>query len=168
MCLLFALHITGQEAPDEDSSDSEAEDQGTLSQDTKLQDSQSQQGSASHRPRSSSGRAVATWSADSSSDDSRRWSDQLSLDEKEGFIFVNYSEGQAKGYPQAPANHPRPNPGELRHYSKLKPGGERLFSLVPRKESVLLVMCCSRSLTASILKAAILKDASRLSRHVET
>uniref|UniRef100_A0A670KCI7 WD repeat and FYVE domain containing 3 n=1 Tax=Podarcis muralis TaxID=64176 RepID=A0A670KCI7_PODMU len=111
----------GEEAPDEDSSDSEAEDQG-LGQDPKLQESRSQPGSASHRPRSSSARAAAAWSADSSSDDSRRWSDQLSLDEKDGFIFVNYSEGQAKVHPQVQANHPHPNPGELRHYSKLKPG----------------------------------------------
>ncbi|XP_062992252.1 WD repeat and FYVE domain-containing protein 3 isoform X3 [Elgaria multicarinata webbii] len=111
----------GQEAPDEDSSDSEAEDQG-LSQDTKLQESRSQHGSTSHRPRSASSRATAAWSADSSSDDSRRWSDQLSLDEKDGFIFVNYSDGQTKGYPHAQANHPHPNQGELRHYSKLKPG----------------------------------------------
>ncbi|XP_015271110.1 PREDICTED: WD repeat and FYVE domain-containing protein 3 [Gekko japonicus] len=108
----------GQEAQDEESSDSEAEDQG-LSQDTKLLEGQNQLGSASHRPRAASSRAAAAWAADSSSDDSRRWSDQLSLDEKDGFIFVNYSDGQAKGYPHPQANHPHPNQG---HYSKLKPG----------------------------------------------
>lgn len=117
------MSIVGQEAQDEDSSDSEAEDQG-LGQDMKLQENRSQHSSASHRPRSASNRAAAAWSADSSSDDSRRWSDQLSLDEKDGFIFVNYSEGQAKGYPQVQANHPHPSQGELRHYSKLKPGME--------------------------------------------
>lgn len=34
---------------------------------------------------------------DSGSDDSHRWSDSLSIDEKDGFVFVNYSEGQHKG-----------------------------------------------------------------------
>lgn len=122
MCVLHCLvYIVGQEAQDEDSSDSEAEDQG-LGQDVKQQENRSHQSSTSHRPRSASNRATAAWSADSSSDDSRRWSDQLSLDEKDGFIFVNYSEGQTKGYPQPPANHLHPNQGELRHYSKLKPG----------------------------------------------
>lgn len=44
---------------------------------------------------------------DSSSDDSHRWSDTLSVDEKDGFVFVNYSEGQAK------VPHPHPcNPGQ--------------------------------------------------------
>lgn len=87
-----------------------------------MQESQSQPSSTSHRPRSSSARAAAAWSADSSSDDSRRWSDQLSLDEKDGFIFVNYSEGQAKMHPHAQVNHPHPSYAEARHYSKLKPG----------------------------------------------
>ncbi|XP_025070807.1 WD repeat and FYVE domain-containing protein 3 isoform X7 [Alligator sinensis] len=112
----------GQEAQEEDSSDSEADDQ-CVSQDSKPQESQSQPSSTSQRPRSSSGRAAAAaWSADSGSDDSRRWSDQLSLDEKDGFIFVNYSEGQAKVHPHAQVNHPHPNYIEVRHYSKLKPG----------------------------------------------
>lgn len=111
----------GQEAHEEDSSDSEADDP-CIGQDTKLQESQSQPSSTSHRPRSSSARAAAVWSADSGSDDSRRWSDQLSLDEKDGFIFVNYSEGQAKMHPHAQVNHPHPSYAEARHYSKLKPG----------------------------------------------
>jgi len=112
---------SGQEAHEEDSSDSEADDP-CIGQDTKLQESQSQPSSTSHRPRSSSNRAAAAWSADSGSDDSRRWSDQLSLDEKDGFIFVNYSEGQAKMHPHAQVNHPHPSYVETRHYSKLKPG----------------------------------------------
>lgn len=111
----------GREAHEEDSSDSEGED-ACVGQDTKLQESQSQPSSTSHRPRSSSNRAAAAWSADSSSDDSRRWSDQLSLDEKDGFIFVNYSEGQAKMHPHLQVNHPHPSYAEARHYSKLKPG----------------------------------------------
>lgn len=54
-----------------------------------------------------SARAGASWSMDSSSDDSHRWSDTLSVDEKDGFVFVNYSEGQAK------VPHPHPsNPGQ--------------------------------------------------------
>lgn len=114
----LVLYKIGQEAQDEDSSDSEADDQ-CISQDTKPQESQSQPNSTSHRPVPSSSRAAA-WSADSGSDDSRRWSDQLSLDEKDGFIFVNYSEGQTKVHPHAQVNHP--NHVEVRHYSKLKPG----------------------------------------------
>ncbi|XP_015131950.1 WD repeat and FYVE domain-containing protein 3 isoform X1 [Gallus gallus] len=111
----------GQEAHEEDSSDSDADDP-CIGQDAKLQESQSQPGSTSHRPRSASNRVAAAWSADSGSDDSRRWSDQLSLDEKDGFIFVNYSEGQAKIHPHAQVNHLHPSCAEARHYSKLKPG----------------------------------------------
>lgn len=120
-CPLSCCMNPGQEAHEEDSSDSEADDP-CVGQDTKLQESQSQPSSTSHRPRSSSNRAVAAWLADSGSDDSRRWSDQLSLDEKDGFIFVNYSEGQAKMHPHAQVNHPHPSYAEARHYSKLKPG----------------------------------------------
>lgn len=115
---------SGQEAHEEDSSDSDADDP-CIGQDVKLQESQSQPGSTSHRPRSASNRVAAAWSADSGSDDSRRWSDQLSLDEKDGFIFVNYSEGQAKIHPHAQVNHLHPSYAEARHYSKLKPGKRR-------------------------------------------
>ncbi|KAF0034333.1 hypothetical protein F2P81_014399 [Scophthalmus maximus] len=45
---------------------------------------------------------------DSGSDDSHRWSDTLSIDEKDGFVFVNYSEGQTKGH--HPHAHPHPHP----------------------------------------------------------
>lgn len=70
------------------------------SQDPK--DTPSQPSSTSHRPPAASCRATATWYNDSGSDDSRRWSDQLSLDEKDGFIFVNYSEGQSRPHLQTP------------------------------------------------------------------
>lgn len=118
---IFAFQTEGQEGPDEDSSDSEAEDQAPA-QDAKLPESQPQQAPAGHRPRSSSTRASAAWSVETSSEDTRRWSDHLSLDEKDGFIFVNYSDGQTKGYSHAPTNHSNANQGELRHYSKLKAG----------------------------------------------
>ncbi|XP_044537547.1 WD repeat and FYVE domain-containing protein 3 [Gracilinanus agilis] len=109
----------GQEGQDEDSSDSEAEEPSVI-QDPK--ETPSQPGSMSHRPRAASCRAAAVWSTDSGSDDSRRWSDQLSLDEKDGFIFVNYSEGQPRVHLQGPLNHPHPYPVDVRHYNSLKPG----------------------------------------------
>ncbi|CAO2639174.1 WD repeat and FYVE domain-containing protein 3 [Lemmus lemmus] len=111
----------GQQAQDEDSSDSETEEP-SISQEPK--ETASQPSSTSHRPRAASCRATATWCTDSSSDDSRRWSDQLSLDEKDGFIFVNYSEGQTRAHLQGPLTHahPNPNPIEARNYSRLKPG----------------------------------------------
>ncbi|XP_057628653.1 WD repeat and FYVE domain-containing protein 3 isoform X3 [Chionomys nivalis] len=109
----------GQQAQDEDSTDSETEEP-SISQEPK--EAASQPSSTSHRPRAASCRATATWCTDSSSDDSRRWSDQLSLDEKDGFIFVNYSEGQTRAHLQGPLTHAHPNPIEARNYSRLKPG----------------------------------------------
>lgn len=53
-----------------------------------------------------SGRAAASWSMDSGSDDSHRWSDTLSIDEKDGFVFVNYSEGLNRSH----MAHPGPAP----------------------------------------------------------
>nr|XP_021502645.1 WD repeat and FYVE domain-containing protein 3 [Meriones unguiculatus] len=117
--LICPMPSPGQQAQDEDSSDSEAEE-ASVSQDPK--DVPSQPGSTSHRPRAASCRATATWCNDSGSDDSRRWSDQLSLDEKDGFIFVNYSEGQTRAHLQGPLVHAHPNPTEARNYSRLKPG----------------------------------------------
>lgn len=121
MCLFLIppMLLPGQEPQDEDSSDSEAEE-ASVTQEPK--EVPSQPSSTSHRPRAASCRATATWCTDSSSDDSRRWSDQLSLDEKDGFIFVNYSEGQTRAHLQAPLNHPHPSPMEARSYSRLKPG----------------------------------------------
>uniref|UniRef100_A0A803TVV1 WD repeat and FYVE domain containing 3 n=1 Tax=Anolis carolinensis TaxID=28377 RepID=A0A803TVV1_ANOCA len=153
----------GQEVPDEESSDSEAEDPG-LSQEAKLPDSRVQPSISNPRPRSSSSRAAAAWSADSSSDDSRRWSDQLSLDEKDGFIFVNYSEGQAKGYPHTQANHPHPNPGEVRHFSKLKPGYRWERQLVFRSKLTMHTAFDRKDNThpAEITALGISKDHSRI------
>ncbi|KAH0615816.1 hypothetical protein JD844_026359 [Phrynosoma platyrhinos] len=153
----------GQEVPDEESSDSEAEDPG-LSQETKLQDSRIQPSSSNPRPRSSSSRAAAAWSADSSSDDSRRWSDQLSLDEKDGFIFVNYSDGQTKGYPHTQTNHPHPNQGEVRHFSKLKPGYRWERQLVFRSKLTMHTAFDRKDNThpAEITALGISKDHSRI------
>lgn len=115
----FLMLYPGQQAQDEDSTDSETEEP-SMSQEPK--ETASQPSSTSHRPRAASCRATATWCTDSSSDDSRRWSDQLSLDEKDGFIFVNYSEGQTRAHLQGPLTHAHPNPIEARNYSRLKPG----------------------------------------------
>lgn len=129
--LILPMLYPGQQAQDEDSSDSEAEEP-SVSQDPKDTPS-----STSHRPRAASCRATATWCTDSGSDDSRRWSDQLSLDEKDGFIFVNYSEGQARAHPQG--SHSHPNPTEARSYSRLKPGNLMFAVFPPARE------CCDRS-----------------------
>lgn len=121
VCVCFVIlpmPHPGPEAQDEDSSDSDADEQST-SQDPK---DAPRQPSGSHAPRAASCRAAAVWCTDSASDDSRRWSDQLSLDEKDGFIFVNYSEGQTRAHLQGPLNHPQPSPMEVRNYSRLKPG----------------------------------------------
>ncbi|XP_072261545.1 WD repeat and FYVE domain-containing protein 3 isoform X2 [Pyxicephalus adspersus] len=111
----------GHEAQDDDSSDSDVEDQSS-SQDTASKDSQTHPSNVVHRTRASSARAgLAAWSGDSGSDDSRRWSDQLSLDEKDGFIVVNYSEGHSKQFPQAQSSG-QASQQEVRHYNKLKTG----------------------------------------------
>ncbi|XP_035234406.1 WD repeat and FYVE domain-containing protein 3 isoform X2 [Anguilla anguilla] len=109
--------IEGREAHDEDSSESDGEEQSALQE--------AEPGPAHGRasrpdrdrgPKGSAGRPGAAWSADSGSDDSRRWSDSLSLDEKDGFVFVNYSERQARAAP------PHPPAVEARPYSQLRPG----------------------------------------------
>lgn len=70
---------------------------------------------------------------DSSSDDSHRWSDTLSIDEKDGFVFVNYSEGQTK-VPHPHLAHPgqssvpqplQTNVMEARTYNQLRAGGHQ-------------------------------------------
>lgn len=81
-------------------------------------------------PSGQSGRAGASWSMDSGSDDSHRWSDTLSIDEKDGFVFVNYSEGQTKGphphlAPQAQSSGPHSLHSasvEARTYNQLRAG----------------------------------------------
>uniref|UniRef100_A0A3B3VSD3 FYVE-type domain-containing protein n=1 Tax=Poecilia latipinna TaxID=48699 RepID=A0A3B3VSD3_9TELE len=90
---------------DDDSSESEGEEPAAPRNPSTGGGSGSQPGSAVHRPRGPSSRAGASWSMDSGSDDSHRWSDTLSIDEKDGFVFVNYSEGQTKG-PLPPSAHP--------------------------------------------------------------
>ncbi|XP_024909182.1 WD repeat and FYVE domain-containing protein 3 isoform X1 [Cynoglossus semilaevis] len=95
---------------DDDSSESDV-DEPSLTQETKETGNPStgggsQPGSATHRPRGPSGRAAASWSMDSGSDDSHRWSDTLSIDEKDGFVFVNYSEGLNRSH----MAHPGPAP----------------------------------------------------------
>uniref|UniRef100_A0A673H4N5 WD repeat and FYVE domain-containing protein 3-like n=1 Tax=Sinocyclocheilus rhinocerous TaxID=307959 RepID=A0A673H4N5_9TELE len=93
----------GRDAPEDDSSESEGEE-ANLSQDSKPRTSNSQPSSTVHRPKPRTG---ASWSVDSGSDDSRRWSDTLSIDEKDGFVFVNYSEGQIRpGIPSQPHLQP--------------------------------------------------------------
>ncbi|KAG8134353.1 hypothetical protein E2320_007466, partial [Naja naja] len=149
--------------PPIDSSDSEAEDQAPA-QDTKLPESQPQQVPAGHRPRSSSARAAAAWSVETSSEDTRRWSDHLSLDEKDGFIFVNYSDGQSKGHSHAPTNHSNANQGELRHYSKLKPGYRWERQLVFRSKLTMHTAFDRKDNAhpAEITALAISKDHSRI------
>lgn len=149
----------GQQAQDEDSSDSEAEEP-SVSQDPK--DTPSQPSSTSHRPRAASCRATATWCTDSGSDDSRRWSDQLSLDEKDGFIFVNYSEGQARAHPQG--SHSHPNPTEARSYSRLKPGYRWERQLVFRSKLTMHTAFDRKDNThpAEVTALGVSKDHSRI------
>ncbi|XP_043915423.1 WD repeat and FYVE domain-containing protein 3 [Protopterus annectens] len=117
----------GGEAQEEDSSDSEADDQ-SITQDAQPKPSQNatQPGSVSHRSKGSTGRVP--WTTDNSSDDSRRWSDQLSLDEKDGFVFVNYSEGQVRMHHVTQnSTYLQPQTAQLSHvevrpYCRLKPG----------------------------------------------
>lgn len=151
----------GQQAQDEDSSDSEAEEP-SVSQDPK--DTPSQPSSTSHRPRAASCRATATWCTDSGSDDSRRWSDQLSLDEKDGFIFVNYSEGQARAHPQGSHPHSHPNPTEARSYSRLKPGYRWERQLVFRSKLTMHTAFDRKDNThpAEVTALGVSKDHSRI------
>ncbi|OCT58547.1 hypothetical protein XELAEV_180019962mg, partial [Xenopus laevis] len=110
-----------EEAQDDESSDSDAEDQ-SVSQDTKTKDCQPK-GNDRQRTRSSSAKAGLTaWSGDSGSDDSRRWSDQLSLDEKDGFVFVNYSESQSKVQLPQIQSGGQACQTDVRCYNKLKTG----------------------------------------------
>ncbi|XP_076782462.1 LOW QUALITY PROTEIN: WD repeat and FYVE domain-containing protein 3 [Arvicanthis niloticus] len=151
----------GQQAQDEDSSDSEAEDP-SVSQDP--QDTPSQPSSTSHRPRAASCRATATWCTDSGSDDSRRWSDQLSLDEKDGFIFVNYSEGQTRAHVQGSLAHSHPNPIEARNYSRLKPGYRWERQLVFRSKLTMHTAFDRKDNThpAEVTALGVSKDHSRI------
>ncbi|CAG5919009.1 unnamed protein product [Menidia menidia] len=119
---------------DDDSSESDG-DEPSLSREprvprTPLTSGGSQLGSTVHRHGGPSVRAGASWSMDSGSDDSHRWSDTLSIDEKDGFVFVNYSEGQGKGLHPQPSfacqsSMPQPlHPSamEARTYNQLRAG----------------------------------------------
>uniref|UniRef100_A0A8C4ZMQ7 WD repeat and FYVE domain containing 3 n=1 Tax=Gadus morhua TaxID=8049 RepID=A0A8C4ZMQ7_GADMO len=66
-------------------------------------------------------RSGPSWSLDCGSDDSRHWSDTLSTDEKDGFVFINYSEGQSRPG-SVPQTAPQPGAGEARPYSQLRTG----------------------------------------------
>ncbi|KAG7490175.1 hypothetical protein JOB18_029475 [Solea senegalensis] len=79
---------------DDDSSESDADEQSQESKEPGGGGGGSQANSTTHRPTA----AGVSWTMmDSVSEDSHRWSDSLSIDEKDGFVFVNYSEGQSKG-----------------------------------------------------------------------
>uniref|UniRef100_H3DD36 WD repeat and FYVE domain containing 3 n=1 Tax=Tetraodon nigroviridis TaxID=99883 RepID=H3DD36_TETNG len=161
---------------DDDSSDSDG-DEPSLNQEPKAPRNPStgggsQPGSTVHRPRGPSTRAGASWSMDSSSDDSHRWSDTLSVDEKDGFVFVNYSEGQAK------VPHPHPsNPGQssvsqpfqpsntdARHYNQLRTGYRWERQLVFRSKLTMHTAFDRKDNAhpAEITSLAISKDHSKI------
>ncbi|KAJ8285363.1 hypothetical protein GJAV_G00025980 [Gymnothorax javanicus] len=107
--------IEGREAHDDDSSESDGEEQSVL-QESEPGPSHGLPPHPDRGTKGSAGRPSASWSMESGSEDSRRWSDSLSLDEKDGFVFVNYSERQARAAP------PQPSAVEPRPYSQLRPG----------------------------------------------
>uniref|UniRef100_A0A8C1A0U4 WD repeat and FYVE domain containing 3 n=1 Tax=Cyprinus carpio carpio TaxID=630221 RepID=A0A8C1A0U4_CYPCA len=166
--------IEGRDAPEDDSSESEGEE-ANLSQDSKPRTSNSQPSSTVHRPKPRTG---ASWLVDSGSDDSRRWSDTLSIDEKEGFVFVNYSEGQIRaGIPSqshsqqhsAPSHGPVPQPlqpsaMEARSYNKLKPGYRWERQLVFRSKLTMHTAFDRKDNAhpAEITSLAISKDHSKI------
>ncbi|XP_076854600.1 LOW QUALITY PROTEIN: WD repeat and FYVE domain-containing protein 3 [Brachyhypopomus gauderio] len=125
--------IDGREAPDDDSSESEGEEASVRQDAAGSCRPVGQPAAVTAVPRPKT-RTTASWSVDSSSDDSRRWSDTLSVDEKDGFVFVNYSEGQARpavgaSLPPPPLSAPPHGPApptsataEARPYSRLRAG----------------------------------------------
>ncbi|KAJ8383375.1 hypothetical protein AAFF_G00221650 [Aldrovandia affinis] len=96
--------IEGREAHDDDSSESDGDEQ-SVSQEPKPRPAHGQAGHTEHRPKGSASQSGASWSTDSGLENSRRWSDTLSLDEKDGFMFVNYSERKTRA-----SLHPQPQP----------------------------------------------------------
>ncbi|XP_035247122.1 WD repeat and FYVE domain-containing protein 3 isoform X4 [Anguilla anguilla] len=168
--------IEGREAHDEDSSDSDGDDQ-SISQEPKARAVPSQPSSAMPRPKGAMARPKASWSADSSSEDSRRWSDTLSLDEKDGFVFVNYSEGQTRPALN-PHPHPHPHPAphsvvpqplqpanmETRTYNQLRPGYRWERQLVFRSKLTMHTAFDRKDNAhpAEISALAISKDHSRI------
>ncbi|XP_066568174.1 WD repeat and FYVE domain-containing protein 3 isoform X2 [Amia ocellicauda] len=165
--------MEGQEGHDDESSDSDGDDQ-SIRQEVKRRAAPSQPGSAIHRPKGSVGRPGTSWSADSGSDDSRRWSDTLSLDEKDGFVFVNYSEGRTRvpvqAHPQPllhSTTHPQPlqhGPVEPRPYNVLRPGYRWERQLVFRSKLTMHTAFDRKDNAhpAEISALAISKDHSRI------
>ncbi|XP_061906663.1 WD repeat and FYVE domain-containing protein 3 isoform X3 [Entelurus aequoreus] len=120
-------------------------------------------------------RAGASWSVDSGSDDSRRWSDSLSIDEKDGFVFVNYSEGQhGKGLPpHLHAAHHGPNAVtqllhppvvEARTYNQLRAGYRWERQLVFRSKLTMHTAFDRKdnAQPAEVTSLAISKDHSKI------
>uniref|UniRef100_A0A3Q3MNA9 FYVE-type domain-containing protein n=1 Tax=Labrus bergylta TaxID=56723 RepID=A0A3Q3MNA9_9LABR len=145
---------------DDDSSESDG-DEPSLSQEPKAPRNPStgggsQPGSTVHRPRGPSARPGASWSMDSSSDDSHRWSDTLSIDEKDGFVFVNYSEGQAKPL--------QPNAMDARTYNQLRAGYRWERQLVFRSKLTMHTAFDRKDNAhpAEITSLAISKDHSKI------
>uniref|UniRef100_A0A3Q1EAZ6 FYVE zinc finger domain-containing protein n=1 Tax=Acanthochromis polyacanthus TaxID=80966 RepID=A0A3Q1EAZ6_9TELE len=122
----------------------------------------SQPGSTVHRPRGPSARTGASWSMDSGSDDSHRWSDTLSIDEKDGFVFVNYSEGQTKGPHPHPPLHP--STMEARTYNQLRAGYRWERQLVFRSKLTMHTAFDRKDNAhpAEITSLAISKDHSKI------
>ncbi|XP_035514187.1 WD repeat and FYVE domain-containing protein 3 [Morone saxatilis] len=167
---------------DDDSSESDG-DEPSLSQEPKVPRNPStgggsQPGSTVHRPRGPSARTGASWSMDSSSDDSHRWSDTLSIDEKDGFVFVNYSEGQTKvphphlAHPAHPA-HPgqssvpqplQPSALDARTYNQLRTGYRWERQLVFRSKLTMHTAFDRKDNAhpAEITSLAISKDHSKI------
>uniref|UniRef100_A0A8C9S430 WD repeat and FYVE domain containing 3 n=1 Tax=Scleropages formosus TaxID=113540 RepID=A0A8C9S430_SCLFO len=168
--------IESGEAHEDDSSDSEGEEQ-SMRQESKP--APRQPGNTTHRPKvpPGGGRPAAAWSADTSSEESRRWSDTLSLDEKDGFVFVNYSEGQTRAvlHQHHPPNpHPslhggvpqplQPNSTEARPYNQLRPGYRWERQLVFRSKLTMHTAFDRKDNAhpAEITSLAISKDHSKI------
>uniref|UniRef100_A0A673WZ34 WD repeat and FYVE domain containing 3 n=1 Tax=Salmo trutta TaxID=8032 RepID=A0A673WZ34_SALTR len=152
---------------DDDSSESDG-DEPRLSKESKPSP-RSQPGSTVHRPK---GPGII-WSVDSGSDD-------LSLDEKDGFVFVNYSEGQT-GRTQTPSKpevlppHPvaghggvpqpvHPTTMEARPYNQLRAGYRWERQLVFRSKLTMHTAFNRKDNAhpAEITSLAISKDHSKI------
>ncbi|XP_028851764.1 WD repeat and FYVE domain-containing protein 3 isoform X2 [Denticeps clupeoides] len=160
------------ETHDDDSSESEGEEQPGAGE-QRSDSGHTHHGNSTHQPKVPRTRPTASWSVDSSSDDSRRWSDTLSIDEKDGFVFVNYSEGQTR-----PGPHPQHNPTtqtsvpqplqpstmEARPYNRLRPGHRWERQLVFRSKLTMHTAFDRKDNAhpAEITALAISKDHSRI------
>ncbi|XP_010779437.1 WD repeat and FYVE domain-containing protein 3-like [Notothenia coriiceps] len=155
---------------EEDSSESDG-DEPSLSQEPKAPHNPSAGGSqpvsAVHRPRGPPARPGASWSMDSSSDDSHRWSDSLSVDEKDGFVFVNYSEGQTKVPHPGQGSVPQPlHPSSMdpRAFNQLRTGYRWERQLVFRSKLTMHTAFDRKdnAQPAEITSLAISKDHSKI------